>query len=40
MNLTLLAVAPVMAIILYIYVQDKYDKEPKGLLVLNFLFEE
>ncbi|WP_339753199.1 PrsW family glutamic-type intramembrane protease [uncultured Winogradskyella sp.] len=38
MNLTLLAVAPVMAIILYIYVQDKYDKEPKGLLVLNFLF--
>ncbi|MFP4846200.1 PrsW family intramembrane metalloprotease [Winogradskyella sp. PE311] len=38
MNLVLLAVAPVMIIILYIYFQDKYEKEPKGLLLLNFLF--
>ena len=38
MNLLLLAVAPVMIIIVYIYFQDKYEKEPKGLLLLNFLF--
>lgn len=37
MKLLLLAVAPVMAIILYIYFQDKYEKEPKRLLLLNFL---
>ncbi len=38
MNLTLLAVAPVMVIILYIYFQDKYEKEPVGLLLLSFIF--
>ncbi|MFC0604992.1 PrsW family intramembrane metalloprotease [Winogradskyella pulchriflava] len=38
MNLILLAVAPVFTIILYIYFQDKYEKEPKGLLLLGFLF--
>jgi RsiW-degrading membrane proteinase PrsW (M82 family) len=38
MNLLLLAVAPVMIIIVYIYFQDKYEKEPKSLLLLNFLF--
>lgn len=38
MNLTLLAVAPVMVIILYIYFQDKYEKEPIGLLILSFIF--
>ena len=38
MNLLLLAVAPVFTIIIYIYFQDKYEKEPSGLLILNFLF--
>ncbi len=38
MNILLLAVAPVLSIILYIYFQDKYEKEPVGLLVLSFLF--
>ena len=38
MNLILMAVAPVMVIILYIYFQDKYDKEPIGLLLASFLF--
>lgn len=38
MNLLLSAVAPVMAIIVYIYFQDKYEKEPKGLLILSFFF--
>ena len=38
MNLVLFAVAPVLIIILYVYFQDKYDKEPTGLLLLCFLF--
>jgi len=38
MNLLLLAVAPVLTIIVYIYFQDKYEKEPSSLLILNFLF--
>ena len=38
MTLLLFAVAPVMAIIVYIYFQDKYEKEPVGLLVLSFVF--
>ncbi len=38
MNLLLIAVAPVLTIILYIYFHDKYEKEPVGLLVLSFLF--
>lgn len=37
MNLLLLAVAPVFIIILYIYFKDKYEKEPKRLLIYNFL---
>ncbi|NRD21399.1 PrsW family intramembrane metalloprotease [Winogradskyella eckloniae] len=37
MNLLLLAVAPVFSIILYIYVQDKHEKEPRGLLISSFL---
>ena len=37
MNLLLLAVAPVFIIILYIYFKDKYEKEPKHLLLYNFL---
>ena len=38
MNLLLMAVAPVMVIIIYIYFQDKYEKEPIGLLLTSFLF--
>lgn len=38
MNLILMAIAPVMVIILYIYFQDKYEKEPIGLLLASFLF--
>ncbi|WP_299124470.1 PrsW family glutamic-type intramembrane protease [uncultured Winogradskyella sp.] len=38
MNLLLLAVAPVFTIIIYIYFQDKYEKEPAGLLIASFLF--
>ncbi|WP_179346545.1 PrsW family intramembrane metalloprotease [Winogradskyella ursingii] len=38
MNLLLFAVAPILTIILYIYFQDKYEKEPVGLLILSFLF--
>ncbi|SHI55992.1 PrsW family intramembrane metalloprotease [Algibacter luteus] len=37
MNLFLVAVAPVFVIILYIYFKDKYEKEPKHLLVYNFI---
>ena len=37
MNLLLAAIAPVCVIILYIYYKDKYEKEPKRLLVYNFL---
>lgn len=36
MNLLLLAVAPAMVIILYIYFKDKFEKEPIKLLVKNF----
>jgi RsiW-degrading membrane proteinase PrsW (M82 family) len=38
MNNVLLAVAPVLIIIIYIYYKDKYEKEPKGLLLLSFIF--
>ena len=38
MNLILFAIAPVFIIIIYIYVKDKYEKEPKRLLIYNFLF--
>lgn len=37
MNLLLVAVAPVLIIIFYIYFKDKYEKEPKRLLLYNFL---
>ncbi|OIQ30292.1 MAG: protease PrsW [Bacteroidetes bacterium MedPE-SWsnd-G2] len=37
MNLLLLAVAPIFMIILYIYYKDKYEKEPKKLLLYSFL---
>ena len=37
MSLLLLAIAPAMIIILYIYFKDKFEKEPIGFLVKNFL---
>ena len=37
MELLLFAVAPVLIIILYIYLKDKYEKEPKKLLLFCFL---
>ena len=37
MNLLLLAVAPAMVIILYIYFKDKFEKEPISFLFKNFL---
>ena len=37
MNLLLLAIAPVLSIIFYIYFQDKNEKEPKKLLIVSFL---
>jgi RsiW-degrading membrane proteinase PrsW (M82 family) len=36
MNLLLLAIAPVMAIIVYIYFKDKFEKEPIRFLLKNF----
>jgi RsiW-degrading membrane proteinase PrsW (M82 family) len=36
MSLVLFAIAPVLVIILYIYVQDKYEKEPASLLITSF----
>ena len=38
MNLLLFAIAPVCVIILYIYLKDKYEKEPKLLLFYCFMF--
>ncbi|MBO3116473.1 PrsW family intramembrane metalloprotease [Winogradskyella sp. DF17] len=38
MNIILSAVAPILVIIIFIYLQDKYDKEPLGLLLLSFVF--
>lgn len=37
MILLLVSVVPVFIIILYIYFKDKYEKEPKRLLLYNFL---
>ena len=37
MNLLLMAVAPVLFILIYIYIHDKYDKEPPALLIGSFL---
>ena len=36
-NLLLVAIVPVLIIILYVYFKDKYDKEPKRLLLISFL---
>ncbi|MEZ4856207.1 MAG: PrsW family glutamic-type intramembrane protease [Gelidibacter sp.] len=37
MTLLFYAIAPVCVIILFIYIKDKYEKEPKRLLLYNFL---
>ena len=37
MTLILYAIAPVAIVICYIYVKDKYEKEPKRLLLYSFL---
>ena len=37
MTLLALAIAPGLAIMLYIYARDKYDREPIGLLLLCFI---
>ncbi len=37
MTLLLLAFAPVFVILIYIYVKDKFEKEPIGFLLKNFL---
>ena len=37
MNLIIIALAPVLIIAFYIYVRDKYEREPLGLLVLALI---
>lgn len=37
MSLFLLAIAPIIVVTTYIYIHDKYEKEPIGLLIVNFL---
>jgi len=38
MQLLLLAIAPAFFVVVYIYIKDKHEKEPRRLLVYNFLF--
>jgi len=38
MSLLIIAIAPVFVVIIYIYIKDKFEKEPKLLLFYNFLF--
>jgi len=38
MNLIILAITPVIVIIFYVYVKDKFEREPKKLLLYTFLF--
>ncbi len=37
MDLILYALAPVSVVIFYIYLKDKYEKEPKRLLIISFI---
>jgi RsiW-degrading membrane proteinase PrsW (M82 family) len=37
MDLILYALAPVAVVIFYIYLKDKYEKEPKRLLIISFI---
>ena len=36
MNILAIALAPVVVILIYIYIRDKYEKEPFGLLLKAF----
>ncbi|QHI37698.1 Protease PrsW [Kordia antarctica] len=38
MELVLLSIAPALLVMIYIYYSDKYDKEPRHLLFICFLF--
>lgn len=38
MTLLVAALSPILVIIFYIYIKDKFEKEPKKLLFYNFLF--
>ena len=38
MTILISALAPIAAVIIYIYIKDKYEKEPKRLLIACFLF--
>jgi len=38
MDLFIASFAPVIVVIFYIYIKDKFEKEPKKLLLYNFLF--
>ncbi|WP_044397349.1 PrsW family intramembrane metalloprotease [Lacinutrix sp. Hel_I_90] len=37
MDLIVFALAPIFIVIVYIYLKDKYEKEPMGLLLVSFL---
>lgn len=37
MSLLFIAVFPILVVIIFIYVKDKFEKEPKGFLLKNFL---
>ena len=37
MSLFWMAVAPVLVIIIYVYIHDRYDKEPPALMIGSFL---
>ena len=37
MNLVLIALAPVLILLFYVYLRDKYDREPLGLLLRGLL---
>jgi RsiW-degrading membrane proteinase PrsW (M82 family) len=37
MGLLALAIAPGIAICIFIYLKDKYNREPVGLLLLSFI---
>lgn len=37
MDLIVFALAPIFIVIVYIYLKDKYEKEPTGLLIVSFL---
>lgn len=38
LNVLVLATAPVWALLTFFYVRDKYDKEPRGLLIRVFVY--